>query len=465
MKSTKIDFVIQHIQEQIKTRSLLPGSRLPSVRALAGLLHLSVSTIVEAYERLASQGIIEAKTGSGFFVAGPLAPLSISEIHPKIDRSIDPLWISRQALEAKPDVLKPGCGWLPDDWMPHENIRKAIRKVSKAPASILTDYATPLGLAPLRELLSRRILSKGIEARPNQILLTDSGTQAIDLICRYFLKPNDVVLVDDPCYFNFHALLKVHQIQIIGVPYTPTGPDLEAFSQAIQNYNPRLYITNSGIHNPTGAVLTASTAYQVLKLVEQSNLIVIEDDIFADLELHTAPRLAALDGLSRVIHIGSFSKTLSGSVRTGYIATKSEWIEDLTDIKIATCFGGSNLSSEILYTALTDGNYRKYLEELKVRLSKAMDATIKQLEKLEIKIWVKPTAGIFVWCELPHHFDTARIAQRCLDNGVILALAKCISWRQNFKNFIRFNVAQSLQPKVFEVLSHAIQQETEQQNL
>ncbi|ENX41229.1 PLP-dependent aminotransferase family protein [Acinetobacter sp. NIPH 2100] len=465
MKSTKIDFVIQHIHEQIKTRSLLPGYRLPSVRALAGSLHLSISTIVEAYERLASQGIIEAKTGSGFFVSGPLAPLSISEIHPQIDRSIDPLWISRQALEAKQGVLKPGCGWLPDDWMPHENIRKAIRKVAKANPHILTDYSTPLGLAPLRELLSRKILSKGIEAGPNQILLTDSGTQAIDLICRYFLKPNDVVLVDDPCYFNFHALLKVHQIQIIAVPYTPTGPDLEAFSHAIQNHNPRLYITNSGIHNPTGAVLTAATAYQVLKLVEQSNLIVIEDDIFADLERHSAPRLAALDGLSRVIHIGSFSKTLSGSVRTGYIATKPEWIEDLTDIKIATCFGGSNLSSEILFAALTDGNYRKYLDELKVRLAKAMDATIKQLEKLGITAWTHPSAGIFVWCELPEHFDTARIAQRCLENGVILAPGNAFSQSQNFKNFIRFNVAQSLQPKVFEVLSQAIQQETERQNL
>lgn len=107
------------------------------------------------------------------------------------------------------------------------------------------------------------------------------------------------MLVDDPCYFNFHALLKVHQIRIIGIPYTPTGPDLNAFSQAITQHNPRLYITNSGIHNPTGARLTASTAYQLLKLVEQSNLIVIEDDIFADLELDPAPRLAALDGLSR----------------------------------------------------------------------------------------------------------------------------------------------------------------------
>ncbi|WP_109441105.1 PLP-dependent aminotransferase family protein [Acinetobacter haemolyticus] len=463
MKTTKIDFVIQHIHEQIKTRSLTPGSRLSSVRGLAKQLNLSVSTIVEAYERLASQGLIESKTGSGFFVSGPISPLSISEIHPKIDRNIDPLWISRQSLEAKPDMLKPGCGWLPDDWMPHENIRKAIRKISKVEANVLTDYSSPLGSPALRELLARKILSKGIEATPSQILLTDSGTQAIDLICRYFLKPNDIVLVDDPCYFNFHALLKVHQIQIVGIPYTPTGPDLKAFSQAIRQHNPRLYITNSGIHNPTGARLTASTAYQLLKLVEQSNLIVIEDDIFADLELDPAPRLAALDGLSKVIHIGSFSKTLSGSVRTGYIVTKHSWIEDLTDIKIATGFGGSHLSAEILYAALTDGTYRKHLDELKIRLAKSMDFTIKQLEKLKIKPWIKPQAGIFLWCELSKNLDTARIAQTCLENNVILAPGNAFSQSQNYKNFIRFNVAQCSDQKVFEVLSHAIQQEIERQ--
>ncbi|MGR0304201.1 aminotransferase-like domain-containing protein [Acinetobacter beijerinckii] len=463
MKATKIDLVMQHINQQINNRSLMPGSRLPSVRALAERLTLSVSTVVEAYERLASQGLIESKTGSGFFVAGPLAPLSMSQLTTKIDRNIDPLWISRQSLEAQPNVLKPGCGWLPDDWMPYENIRKALRKVSKANSEILSNYSTPLGLLALRELLSRRILVRGVEANPNQILLTDSGTQAIDLICRYFLKPNDVVLVDDPCYFNFHALLKVHQVQVIAVPYTQNGPDLPAFANVIQTYNPRLYITNAGIHNPTGAVLNASTAYQVLKLVEQSNLIVIEDDIFADLELHTAPRLAAMDGLSRVIYIGSFSKTLSGSVRTGYIASKTEWIEDLADIKIATNFGGNNLSAEILHTALTDGNYRKYLDELKIRLAKAMDVTIKQLNQLSIKPWLKPQAGLFLWCELPTHLDSARIAQKCLEYDVILAPGNSFSQSKNFKNFIRFNVAQCLDPKVFEVLSLAIQHEVDLQ--
>lgn len=109
MKTTKIDLVIQHINQQINNRSLMPGSRLPSVRALARQLNLSISTIVEGYERLVAKGIIEAKTGSGFFVAGPLVPLSISEIHPKIDRNIDPLWISKTSFGSKIRCTK---AWL-----------------------------------------------------------------------------------------------------------------------------------------------------------------------------------------------------------------------------------------------------------------------------------------------------------------------------------------------------------------
>ncbi len=89
-------------------------------------------------------------------------------------------------------------------------------------------------------------------------MLTESGTQAIDLICRFLLEAGDTVIVDDPCYFNFHALLKAHRINIVSVPYTPHGPDLEIFQSVLAEHSPRLYITNSGIHNPTGAVLSPS---------------------------------------------------------------------------------------------------------------------------------------------------------------------------------------------------------------
>lgn len=94
-------------------------------------------------------------------------------------------------------------------------------------------------------------------------MLTESGTQAIDLICRFLLEPGDTVLVDDPCYFNFHALLKAHRVQAVGVTYTPNGPDVEQFEAALKEHSPRLYVTNSGVHNPTGATMSPVSAHRL----------------------------------------------------------------------------------------------------------------------------------------------------------------------------------------------------------
>ena len=234
----------------------------------------------------------------------------------------------------------------------------------------LVDYAGPLGLPALRQLLQRRSATLGIDAPMEQILLTESGTHAVDLLCRFLLKPGDCVLVDDPSYFNYHALLKAHQVQAIGVPYTHSGPDLEAFAQALQAHSPRLYITNSGLHNPTGAVLSANTAHRLLGLAERSELIIVEDDIFADFELQPAPRLAALDGLSRVIHVGSFSKTLSAASRCGYrCAPRLD--RSTTDLKLATSFGGGHLAAQLMHIALTDSGYRRHMQSIRSRLADA----------------------------------------------------------------------------------------------
>ena len=140
---------------------------------------------------------------------------------------------------------------------------------------------------------------------PEQLLLTGSGTQALDLICRFLLRPGDTVLVDDPCYFNFQALLRAHQLRVLGVPYTPTGPDVAAFEVLAARERPRLYITNSGLHNPTGASLTPQTAYRVLSAAAACAMTIVEDEIFADFEPEPSARLAVLDGLDRVIRIGS----------------------------------------------------------------------------------------------------------------------------------------------------------------
>ena len=114
---TRIKAVMAEIRSRIASRIYMPGTRLPSVRAQARAMQLSVSTVLEAYERLAAEGIIASRRGSGFYVTGPAAPLALTEIGPRLDREVDPLWVSRQSLEANASVLKPGCGWLPPAWL------------------------------------------------------------------------------------------------------------------------------------------------------------------------------------------------------------------------------------------------------------------------------------------------------------------------------------------------------------
>jgi DNA-binding transcriptional MocR family regulator len=455
---TRVEMVVATIRQRIAARSLTPGARLPSVRGLAATLKLSTSTVVDAYERLVAEGAILARPGSGFYVANQAAPFALAETGPKLDRAVDPFWISRQSLEAAEADLKPGCGWLPPSWLPGDGMRRGLRTLARADGPALADYSSPLGLPQLRQLISRRMGERGIEASPDQIMLADSGTQAIDLLCRFLLEPGDTVLVDDPCYFNFHALLRAHRAKIVGVPYTPSGPDIEAFAQVVAGERPRLYITNSAIHNPTGATLSPVTAHRVLKLADQFDLTIIEDDIFADFELTPAPRLAAFDGLDRVIHIGSFSKTLSAAARCGFIAARPEWIEGLIDLKIATSFGGARLNAELVLSVLSDGSYRKHAEGLRSRLSKAMFDVTTRLKTLGIRPWLEPQAGMFLWCHLPDGLDAAAVARAALAQNVVLAPGNAFSLSQSATGFMRFNVSQTLDNRVFDVLRDALRQ-------
>ncbi|MFC5386848.1 PLP-dependent aminotransferase family protein [Aquamicrobium segne] len=446
------------VRTKIANRALNAGDRLPSVRRFASTMGVSPSTVVEAYDRLEAEGIIRARRGSGFYVTGAdLPPMALTEMGPVRERDVDPFWVSRQSLDADPSALKPGCGWLPADWMPNAALRKGLRALGRADNTLLSDYGSTRGSLALRRLLLGRLAEEGITATADQIMLTGSGTQAIDLICRLLLRPGDTVLVDDPCYFNFQTLLRAHQVRIVGIPFTPTGPDASAFEQALIEQNPRIYITNSALHNPTGASLSPQTAYRVLSAAAAHRLTIVEDDIFADFEPALSPRLAILDGLDRVIRIGSFSKTLSASVRCGYIAARPDWIEGLVDLQIATNFGGpSPIASELVASVLAGGTYRKHMDEIRQRLARARKEAIARLEPLGLVPWTIPRGGFYLWCRLPVGYDSTLIARRCMEENVILAPGNVFSVSQSAASFIRFNVAQLNDERVFSVLKRAM---------
>lgn len=452
---TRTNEVIGVIRRKIATRALASGDRVPSIRSLASTLGVAPSTVVEAYDRLAAEGVIRAQRGSGFYVSGhALPPLALADTASSAARAIDPFWVSRQSLDTEIDVPKPGCGWLPADWMPNEALRRAMRDLAKGDDAILSYYGSTRGSLDLRRLLLARFVEEGLEASPQHLMLTGTGTQALDLVCRFLLRPGDTVLIDDPCYFNFQALLKAHQVRAVGVPYTPTGPDVAAFEAVLAAERPKLYLTNSALHNPTGATLSPQVAHRLLIAAGRHEVTIVEDDIFADFEPEPSVRLAALDGLVRVIRIGSYSKTLSASVRCGYIAARADWIEGLVDLQVATNFGGpSPLAAELIAQVLSGGSYRKHMEEIRRRLVRARREAADRLQHLGIEPWLMPRGGFYLWCQLPEGIDSTELAQAAFADGMVLAPGNVFSPSQGAGRCMRFNVAHMGEPVTYDRLA------------
>jgi DNA-binding transcriptional MocR family regulator len=440
--------VVQYVRQRIAAREWQPGTRLPSLRSMARHQGVSKSTVVEAYERLVANGAIRPQAGSGFYVAGPLAPLSLAEIGPRLDRQVDPLWVARQSLDMGAQALKPGCGWLPADWMPTQLIRNALRQAAREPDALLTDYAAALGLPALRTAIAQQLSQRGQAADPRQVLVTDSGTQAIDLLCRFLIRPGDTVLVDDPCYYNFLALLRAHQARIVSVPYQPDGPDMDSFRQTLMQHRPRLYLTNSGLHNPTGASLSRHKAQRILDLARAHDLILVEDDIFSAFEPAPSAHLAGLDGLDRVIQIGSFSKTLSASLRCGYLVVRADWIDALADLRTATTFSGAWLTQAIVSHVLRDPAWPRHIGLLRQRLAQAMGRAAPLLQGLGLEPWHVPPGGMFLWCRLPDGLDGTRLASLGLQQGLVLAPGNVFSRSQTAAGMLRFNVSQMNDPRL-----------------
>ena len=453
--------VVAAIRAAIAARRLLPGEKLPSIRRLATANRISPFTVVEAYDRLAAQGLIAARAKSGFFVAGREPPLTLASETPEARRAdptaVDPVWMMRQSLSLDDRAIQSACGWLPDAWLPEAALRRALGAVARMPAARLLEYGPPLGYLPLRQQIARRLAELEIAATPDQLMLTDGASQAIDLVCRHLLQPGDAVLVDDPGYFNYHAVLRAHRAKVLPVPYTTGGPDLAALERLAAAEKPKLYLANPALQNPTGLSLTPGQAHRLLNLARQFDFRIVEDDVFRDFQATPTPRLAALGGLGRVLHLGSFSKTISAALRVGFVAGPAETIRHLADLKLATTFGNNQVSAQAVHRLLEDGSYRKQVAAIRERLRRATPPLRKKLESLGFRTWTDNAEGMFLWMELPEGAgDAAHLAARAIERGIVLAPGSVFSPSQRWARHLRINIAQSASPRLLAFLAEAL---------
>lgn len=451
--------LVEGVSERVRGGGLAPGARLPSVRRLAAQCGVSTLTVSNAYNRLVADGLLEARRASGYFVSARLIPPRPAERRPARDRpvpvSLDSGWLLQRVYEEDAPTIKAGCGWLPDSHLFADGIKQALSGLARRPDRLVLRYGHPLGYAPLRRAIQLLLAQRDIGCEPDQIVLTHGASQALDLTMRAFLQPGDVALVDDPGYCNLYPLLHAMGVRIVGVERTGQGPSIAALQALAERHRPKLFFTNTNFHNPTGTACAPGTAYQILRIAERHDMLVVEDDIFSSFAAETAPSIASLDQLGRVIHVGSFSKTISPSLRVGYLACSPENAQRLLHLKMAMGLTSSEIAESLVHAILAEGHYRLHIARLREKLAAEQKSVADALIGVGMRLFHRPTNGMFLWAGFDDCPDVPGLAQRAAAEGIMLAPGQLFRAHQEPTPFLRFNVAHANAAPLFRFLERA----------
>jgi DNA-binding transcriptional MocR family regulator len=411
------------------------GARVPSIRALARTLGVSPFTAAEAYERMAAAGLIEARRGSGYYVREAPAP---SPRAAAASSQVDLKWLMQQMLDSGRATRGPGLGVLPAAWLDGDALGASLRAVGREGAGRLLEGGTAQGYAPLREVLARRLGAFGMAAHAEQIVLTTGITHAIHLVLQTLVAPGDAVLVLDPSWFGALGMLALRGARVIGVPYTSQGPDIAALEAIAREARPRLLLINSVAQNPTGLALDAASTARILQIAAKYDFHIVEDDVYADLCEPSLPRLAAQDGLQRVIYAGGYSKTLAANLRVGYLACSEALAGALTDTKVLIGYTTPEVNERALHKLLANGRYSRHAAALRERLDLQRRKSLRLIEREGFAVYGHPAHGLFAWIDMA--CDTNELALRGRELGLLVAPGSLFSPTHRASRFMRYNV-------------------------
>ena len=453
-RGSLVDQIVAAIAQMVNQRALRAGTKMPSVRQFAKCNGVSTFTVVESYDRLLHLGLLTSRRGSGFFVAGSGAGRPQPQTCEPASAVVDAL--SPELYSGQSDLLPVGAGWLPPQMYGEAMLADAVRHAMKIPTGRLRGYGHPLGFPALRQHLASTLAGELFAVEADQVLLTHGATHAFDLVLRTLTRPGDTVLVEEPGYSNLHALVRHHGCVAVGIRRGEAGIDMDQLARAAAQAQPKLMFVNTVLQNPLGTSLTQAQAHRLLALAEQFDFWLVEDDIYRELAAPGEASLAAMDGLRRVIRVGSFSKTLSPLLRVGSICASRSLVPELLRVKMLAGLTTSEINERVVTDAVTNRGYKRAIARLVQQLDGARQQALETLHDAGLTPLATPRAGMFVSAAIAGAPASSRngrsIASQALRAGIQLAPGEFFMLGEPDAIWFRFNVAYAADPALLRFL-------------
>jgi DNA-binding transcriptional MocR family regulator len=427
------------IADRILSGHLKRGTRLPSVRQLAKMLKVSPVTVVHALDLLESEGLITRVQGKGTFVY---------EEHVETDQAKD----QTQSLPVT-DYLYRSLYWqyqknevsidfaqsvVHPSLLPIRALADSIRCLIREEPDVLVQYGEIQGDLALRQALARYISGERITVSAHEILVTNGSQQAIDLVARSFVGPQDVVITEEPTYTAAIDAFRSRGATVLSVPVDENGMRIDRLIPLLDRFTPKLIYTIPTFHNPTGTVMSVKRRRELIAIASEIHCLVLEDDPWSEIHFDEPPppHLKSMDEAGIVIYIKGLGKILSPGCRIGFLIANGTVLERLVAAKTNADLGNPLLNQKVILPLFENGSIRESLRGLRETLRHRRDLTLRLLEQHapDGVTWEIPKGGFNVWLSLPEGANANELLAKAEKEGIrFLPGSACdpnqIQWR------------------------------------
>jgi DNA-binding transcriptional MocR family regulator len=448
------------LSELLETGQLKAGDRLPSVRRLVVQKGVSATTAVAALRDLEHRGFAVAKPQSGYFAK----PCRVDVDEPVTTRpppaphtvGIDSIMVQLIDASQNPRIASLGTA-IPDaDLFPMHRLQKVLSALARRNPRLLGEYSPHYyGVESLRRELLRRYADLGCGVAPDEIVVTNGCTEALNLALRCVTRPGDSVALESPVFYGVLQVLQHLGLKALEIPTHPRdGLRIEALETALKGRAGRKVkacLVSANFSNPTGACLSDTDKERLVHLCAHRGVTLIEDDIYGDLQhLGSRPLPAkTFDTSGNVILCSSFSKTLAPGARIGWLCG-GRFSKALRLGKFASSGPTAAILQELVAELLRSGGYERHLAKLRNTYARQVVQTAAAVSRYFPRgtRMTQPRGGFVIWVELPKRLDSLSLFEAAIRQGVNFAPGPLFSATGRYRNFLRLNCGRRMTPEL-----------------
>ncbi len=459
MRTYKYEAFTAIIEEQIRSGILQEGDKLPSVRNIKERYNLSTSSVQSGFEYLLIKGLVESSPRSGYFVTKKREdhiPEARTKLPPVVrDEAFmkNILLTSKRISESSSfNTAVPG-----DLLIPQKLILRTMQEVIREKGASLLRYYPSNGLEALRKQIAKQMGIYGCRLNPDELIITDGALQALTIALSSVVKAGDVVAVDSPCVFSILEVIANLGLKVIEVPvHYRNGFDTEYFHKVCTENHVRALIVTPNFHNPTGIMMSDDTKKEVLKIAEDHQVCIIENEMYSDLyfEEKRPSSIKSFDEKGLVMIYSSFSKTLVPGIRLGWLYA-GPFYARAERTKFALGRSVSPLYQELILKLLQENSYERHLRSFRKKLNQQAFQLLEAVRKSfpEGSYFHRPQGGYSIWAQMPEDLDMKKFHQYCEDHKVLFTPGDTFSFTDKYDHHFRMVFAERIAPESLRMLN------------